>query len=185
MNKAVLELAVASTDVDAARGLAEGLGGTLYADERDTRGLPFRALATVVTDDVDAVTPMADFGLYLVCRRVVKPGSSDVLGLFPLVRHSGLTHREADAHWRDVHAPLALKHHAFMTHYVQLSVLRTLAGTPLDGFALCGFASLEDLRERFFSEPDSRDVINEDVAKFANLKGSPRRLIVREQRYTS
>jgi uncharacterized protein (TIGR02118 family) len=183
MTHAVLELAVASNDVDAARGLAERLGGTLYSDERDVPGLPFRALSTVVTDDLESVSALADAGLYLVCRRVVKPGTAGVLGLFPLLRHPDLTHREADAHWRDVHAPLALKHHAYMTHYAQLSVVHTLSGAPLDGFALCGFESLEDLRERFFSGPDSRAVINEDVAKFADMKRSPRRLIVSERRY--
>ena len=58
-----------------------------------------------------------------------------------------------------MHAPLALKHHAYMSQYSQLSVVTTLRGTPFDGFALCGFESLGDLKERFFSEPDSREVI--------------------------
>lgn len=183
MISAVLELAVASTDVKAAHALAERLGGTLYADERDVPGLPFRALTTIVTDNLEQLVPVADVGLYLVCRRLVKPGRAAVLGLYPLVRHPDLTHREADEHWRDVHAPLALKHHAFMTHYAQLSVVHTLTGTPLDGIALCGFGSLEDLRERFFSEPDSRSVISADVEKFADMKRSPRRLIVSETSY--
>lgn len=181
----VLELAIAASDVAAARTLAEARGGTLYADDREQPELPFRALVTLVTDDLAAVSPVADVGLYLVCRRTIKPGSAQVLGLYPLVHHPDLTHGETDAHWRDVHAPLALKHHAFMTHYVQLSVVQTLAGLPLDGIALCGFASLADLRERFFSEPDSRSVITSDVQTFADTRRSPRRLIVTETRYGS
>ncbi|MGE0623778.1 MAG: EthD domain-containing protein [Pseudomonadales bacterium] len=181
--ESVLELAATATDVDAARALADLHGGTLYADERDIPGLPFRALVTLVTDDLSSVSPIADVGLYLVCRRTIKAGSATVLGLFPLVHHPELTHRQADDHWRDVHAPLALKHHAFMTHYTQLSVVHTLAGMPLDGMALCGFASLKDLRERFYSEPDSRGVIAADVQTFADTRRSPRRLIVSERRY--
>ena len=185
MMTVVLELAVASTDVSAARALASSLGGTLYADERDASAkLPFRALATVVTDDLEALAAAADVGMYLVCRRLVKPGTPKVVGLFPLVHHPDKTHQQADAHWRDVHAPLALRHHAFMTHYTQLSVVQTLRGAELDGFALCGFDSMEDLRERFFSEPDSRDVITEDIQKFADTRRSPRRLIAIETRYS-
>lgn len=179
----LLELAIVSTDVTAARGLAKDLGGTLYADERGVPDLPFRVLVTAVTDDLDAVVPVADVGIHLVCRRLMKPGVPVVTALFPLARRAGLNHRQADAHWRDVHAPLALQHHAFMTHYTQLSVLHTLSGTPLDGIALCGFASLADLRERFFSEPDSREAIGADIRKFADTQRSPRRLIVSETRY--
>jgi len=181
----ILELAVASTDVEAARVQAERLGGTLYADDRDLAELPFRALATLVTDDLDTIAPVADIGLYLVCRRTIKAGPAQVLGLFPLVHHPDLSHRDADAHWRDVHAPLALEHHGFMTHYTQLSVVHTLAGMPLGGFALCGFATLEDLRERFYSRPDSRVVIAADVQTFADTRRSPRRLIVSQTRYGS
>jgi hypothetical protein len=173
----MLELAIASNNVPAAQALARTLRGTLYADERRIPGLPFHALATVTTDDLERLAPTADVGLYLVCRRLVKPGIPGVVGLFPLIRHPSLTHGEADAHWRDIHAPLALEHHGFMTHYTQLSVVHTFAGVPYDGFALCGFATAEDLRERFYSSPDSRRVIAADVAAFADTAQSPRRLI--------
>jgi len=188
---AVLELAAATTDAGAAGELARRLGGTLYADVRtadrkdgaERAALPFRALVTTVTDDVDALSAIGDVGIYLVCRRTIKAGPAAVLGLYPLVRHPDLSHRDADAHWRDVHAPLALRHHAHMTHYTQLSVVHTLRGMPLDGMALCGFASLQDLRERFYSEPDSRSVITADIRTFADTRRSPRALIVSETRY--
>lgn len=179
----MLELALASTDATATRSLASRLGGTLYADERPVAGLPFQALATVTTDDLGAVAATADVGLYLVCHRLLKPGHAGVVGLFPLIRRPTLTHAEADAHWRDVHAPLALEHHGYMTHYAQLSVMHTFSGMPYDGFALCGFASTEDLRERFYSGPDSRTVIAADVETFADTGRSPRRLIATMTQY--
>ncbi len=179
----LLELAIASTDPAATRELARVRGGTFYADEREGAEVPFRCLATLVTDELEAAAAAADYGLYLVARRTVKAGDAAVLSLAPVVRREAMSHAEADAHWRDVHGPLALKHHAHMTHYTQLSVLHTLSGEPLDGFALCGFASIEDLRERFFSEPDSREVMTADIRKFADSRRSPRPLIVTESRW--
>ena len=177
-NGPILELAAASTNLEGAGALAEELRGTFYGDPREPWShLPFRALVTAVTDDLATMATIADAGLYLVCRRLIKPGAPAVVGLFPLVRHPQKTHAEADAHWRDVHAPLALEHHAHMTHYTQLSVLHRFAGLELDGFALCGFDSVEDLRERFYTRPESRAVIAEDIEKFADTTSSPRRLI--------
>ena len=100
-----------------------------------------------------------------------------------MVHHADLSHEQSDAHWRDQHAPLALEHHIHMTHYTQLSIVATLSGQAWDGFALCGFGSEEDLRERFYTTEDSVRIIAEDVNKFANVKASPRRLIVTEERY--
>lgn len=179
-----LEIAAASTDIERARELARTLGGTLYVDAReDHQQLPFRALVTVTTDDLSPVASLADVGLYVVCRRLIKAGTPAVIGLFPLVHHPDLTHAEADAHWRDRHAPLALEHHAFMTHYTQLSVVHRIAGLDLDGFALCGFASIDDLRNKFYTRDSSRAIIADDVQRFADTRRSPRRLIVEEIRY--
>jgi uncharacterized protein (TIGR02118 family) len=181
MQRSRLELAAASTDIDAARDVARALNGTLYSDERDDwQALPFRALVTAVTDDLDALTGIADVGSYVVCRRLIKPGRGGVFGLFPLIRRPDLSHRAADTHWRDVHAPLALEHHAAMSQYTQLSVLQQISGTSYDGFALCGFESIDDLRQRFFTTPASRDVILADIARFADTRKSPRRLIALE-----
>ena len=170
--------AAACSDIDQAQALAQQMQGTMYADHReDTSALPFAALVTGVTDDPELLEAQADTGLYVICERTIKPGRAQVFGLFPMVANPTLTHVQADAHWRDTHAPLALHHHAYMTEYLQLSVVRTVSGQAYDGFALCGFDNVEDLRERFFSEPDSRSVIAEDVASFADPGQTPRRLV--------
>lgn len=182
----MLELAAATTDPDGALALAEQLGGTVYVDHRaEWQHLPFRALLTVATDDTEAIAQLGDVGTYVVFRRVIKPGQAGVFGLFPLVRRPDLTHREADSHWRDVHGPLALEHHAHMRHYAQLSVVANLSGAPFDGFALVGFATEQDLRERFYTTADSPAVIAADVARFADGKRSPRRLIAEEHPFSS
>jgi uncharacterized protein (TIGR02118 family) len=179
-----IELAAACSDIAAAQDVAGRLGGRVYVDEReDTEDLPFRALLTTVTDDPGALASAGDVGSYVICRRPIKVGDYAVAALFPLVRRSGLDHRDADRHWRDVHAPLALKHHGFMTSYTQLSVLHRLSGEEFDGFALCGFGSLEDLKHRFFTGPGSREAVAADVRKMADVARSPRRLIVVERRW--
>jgi len=179
-----LELAAASTDIEAALALAESLHGTAYCDDREKgEHLPFRALVTVVTDDPEAVARVGDVGTYVVLRRLIKPGIPGSIGLFPLLHRPDRSHREADAHWRDVHGPLALEHHKYMSHYTQLSVVANLTGFALDGFALCGFESEDDLRNRFYSGPESPAIIAADVANFADLKRSPARLIAREHRF--
>lgn len=179
-----LEFAAVTSDVSRARAVASDLGGSLYVDEHATGDRsPFRAILTVVTDDVEPLNALGENGLYIVCRRPIISGECRVIGLFPLVRHSDLSHRQADAHWLDVHAPLALQHIRRMTHYTQLSVVHRISGPEIDGFALCGFDSLDDLRNRFFSEPDSREVLTADFDCFTDLKRSPRRLIAKEIRY--
>jgi uncharacterized protein (TIGR02118 family) len=176
-----MELAAASTDIEAARELAESLKGTVYIDEREgVEHLPFRALVTASTDDLSALSSVGDAGVYLIHRRLKKAGVPKVVALFPMIRFPALSHAEADAHWRDVHGPLALEHHKFMTHYTQLSVVATLSGPELDGFALVGFDSLDDLRNRFFSGPGSEEAIAADVVQFADMKNSPARLIAEE-----
>ena len=164
----------------AAREVAAGLGATLLADEREAHAhLPFRGLLVAVTDDLGPLQAVADVSLSIVCARLVKAGDYAVVGVFPMIRRPDLSHRQADDHWRDEHAPLALHHHAAMTHYTQLSVVQHLSGAEFDGFALCAFASEADLRERFFSYPDSPRIIADDVARFADTRRSPRRLIAR------
>ena len=195
-----LELVAAGTDVARLRDVARSLGGITLVDERaDAVGLPFRALLTAVTDDTDALLAAADVGAYVVCRRVMKPRRSTagaaarpaaaalpgVIALYPMVRHPTLSHADADRYWRDRHAPLALRHHVGMSHYTQLSVVHRIHGPEWDGFALCGFDSLDDLRERFFDGPEGRVAIREDVARFADPASSPRRLIVVEETYVA
>jgi uncharacterized protein (TIGR02118 family) len=193
-----LELVAAGTDVARLRAAARSLAGGVLVDERaDAADLPFRGLLTAATDDVDALLAVADVGAYVVCRRVIKARRSasgvaqtpaagalpGVIALYPMVRHPTLTHADADRYWRDRHAPLALRHHVGMSHYTQLSVVHRIHGPQWDGFALCGFDSLDDLRERFFDGPEGRVAIREDVARFADPASSPRRLIVIEETY--
>lgn len=186
MDDGVLELAAACSDGEAALEVAELLAGTAYVDTRPGKAdLPFRALITVATDDPRSVEKVGDVGTYLVFRRLKKPGVAGVIALYPLLRRQDLNHAEADAHWRDVHGPLALEHHCHMAHYSQLSVVANLSGLPLDGFALVGFASEEDLKNRFYTSEKSVAVIAEDTRKFADLRHSPHRLVTTERRFGS
>jgi len=179
-----LEIAACTNNLDAARHAASTLGGTLYWDGREEFAhLPFRALITCVTDNLTELASAADIGLYVVCRRIIKPGQAHCVGLFPLVHHPKLTHEQADAHWRDQHAPLTFEHHVAMSHYSQLSVVHRISGPEIDGFALCGFESLDDLRERFYTLPNSAEIIANDVKKFADTRNSPRRLIASVESY--
>ncbi len=179
-----LQFAITSNRPDSLRAMTKKLGGTIYVDPRERwQHLPFRSLATVVSDELGELESSADVGLYLICRRTIKAGSAASIGMFPMVRHAELAHAESDAHWRDRHAPLALEHHFHMTCYSQLSVMKTLKGPDYDGFALCGFGSENDLRNRFFSSEASVKIIRDDVQSFANPKASPPRLIVSEERF--
>jgi len=79
-----------------------------------------------------------------------------------------------DAHWRERHAPLALRHHPGMWEYRQLVVRAThTPGSPdFDGIAVIGFPTAEDLRERLYDSPAGQKVIEEDVARFIDLSRS-------------
>ena len=135
-----------------------------------------------VADLVDRVVPVGTYGVWQCEFRGVKSytrdwklgESSPGLGLvFGVWRHPDLSHAEFDRHWRDVHAPLAVKHHVGMWDYTQCSFRRRLSGEgDYDGLAICQFASEEDLRERFLATPEDERVISEDVVKF----GDPERL---------
>ncbi len=184
-----LEVAAACRNVDRAREVARDLGGRLLADDRADVELPFRALVTAVTDAPEPLLEVADVGAYVVCRRLQRarpaptaagPELPGRIGLFTMVHHPDLSHREADDHWRDHHTQLAFEHHPHMTHYTQLSVVHHIQGPAWDGFALCGFDSLEDLRERFYVSPEGKRVIREDVGFFADTTLSPRRVLASE-----
>lgn len=181
---AVLEVVALGSDANRGREVAARLGGIAYGAPDDAPDIvAFRSLVRVVTDDLDALAPAADRGRYIVFRRVMRAETIEravgqqirgVVAIFGFYRHPSLSHSAADTHWRDVHAPLALRHHPGMCDYLQASVVAALEGPSYDGFAFCKFPSERDLRERFFDSKAGRQVILDDVAKFADRERSPR-----------
>jgi hypothetical protein len=178
--------------------VAADVGGTaLVADRDDERDLAFHTIVRASVDDLSLLEPAAEVATLVCYRRVIcqrdRPArrgapSPGVTGVFGLVSHPDLGHQRADRHWRDVHAPLALHHHAAMWDYTQLSVVATLehnepALPPLDGIALCAFRSLEDLRTKFFNDDSSRAAIIADINAFADTSRSPQRLIATEHTF--
>ena len=178
-----LEFVVIGDDVAAARAVAAEVGGMVYVDDRlDANGLPFRTLVRAVTDRPGLLDPAASVGRYVVCARPQKlrngpDPSTAVIHINAMITSPDLTPLEADTHWRDRHVPLALQHHVGMTQYVQLSVVHRIAGPEYQGFALCEFDSMDDLRDRFFDSDEGRRAILADVATFADTASSPRRLL--------
>ena len=79
---------------------------------------------------------------------------------------ASLGREAALAHWRDVHAPLALQHHVGLCRYVQHVVVD---GTDprVAAIAELHFASLDDLSQRFYDSDEGRRAIAADVASFA------------------
>ena len=137
-----------------------------------------------VTALADALRDVADRGLFEAELRRVKAHpvtwavgeSTPGVGLlFAGRRRHDLTHEEYDFHWRDVHAPLALRHHVGMWDYVQCSFVRPLGddAPDYDGLAICKFPTLEDYKLRFFDSDEGRAVIQADVATFADVAASP------------
>ncbi|MFP6807482.1 MAG: EthD domain-containing protein [Pseudomonadales bacterium] len=188
-----MELIAAFKDSAQAREVATKLNGTLYVDEREnTDHLPFAALVSAQTDELAALIDAADVGTYLVCRRIIKPRQQEdvrsgqlpgIIGLFTMVANSNMGPQLADRHWRDNHAPLALEVHKAMSFYYQLSVQHVFKGPDWNGFAMCGFDNIDDLRHRFFDTPEGEKAIAVDVAKFSDGKRSPRRTLAVEIRF--
>lgn len=197
-----LKFAAIFKNSDRAESVARQYHGHLFVDElAASRGLPVAALVTASTDDLAGFLDAAESGAYLLYERVIKPRAGSILGtdehlkrnapmnlpgfigLFPLVAHPDLSHAEADRYWREDHAPLALQIHEAMTHYRQLSIVHRFHGPVVDGFALCGFDSLEDLRKRFYASEAGERAIAEDIKRFADTARSPRRMIVVESTY--
>ena len=180
----MLELVGLGSNPDGCAEVARRTGGSAYSfhpTEGDRR--PYSAVVRAVTDDIESVAAVADVGLYVTFGREVKRPKGPhprerVIATFGMVAHPDLTHRQADDHWRDVHGPLAVRMHAAMCDYTQLSVVATLSGLPLDGIALCAFGSREILRKRFFNDDAARAIIQSDVASFADTTRSLRRVVV-------
>ena len=188
-----LKLAVAFSDLNAANRYAATAEGVLFSSTSEsTRHLPLAALFVGATDDIQAALSAGDVGVYLVCERTLKNMPLSLLGedelpaiagLFAMVASSSLGPRQADIHWRDRHAPLALEIHTTMTHYYQLAVLHRFAGPDWNGIAVCCCASEEDLRHRFYNSREGEQRISEDVSHFADTRKSPRRVIANARRF--
>jgi len=180
----MLELLAMGSDHNVAVEVAAALGGRAYlSSDGESERRPFSALVRVDTDNLAMLARAADIALHVAYSRDVKvadgsPPPDRVVAAFPLLHHPDLTHDQADEHWRDVHAPLALQHHSAMCDYTQLSIVTTISGRPLDGVALCAFANRDDLRERFFNDEAARAAIEADVSGFADIAHSPRRVVL-------
>lgn len=182
-----LKLVAAFSNRTAAEAFAGEKSGHILACAKDeTSHLPFAALFVGATDELDAMRASADVGVFLVCERAIKNKPLDALtdnelpasiGIFTMVASPNMSALESDQHWRDHHAPLALEIHTAMTHYYQLSVIHRFDGPDWNGFALCCFASEDDLRHRFYNSKEGEKKIGEDVRRFADTKRSPRRVI--------
>ncbi len=150
-------------------------------------------VSLVIAEDRKAVESVAEIGLYEVHVRPMRhqrrfwalgDASPGVTAAFGMLRRPDLTHDQSDAHWRDIHAPLALRHHPGMWHYHQVSIDAVLDGCHYDGIALCAFASEQELKERFFGGPEDQEIIRADVATFADTTNSPRRVKMTEWRFS-
>jgi len=183
----MLTLLGLATDPAAAESFsATGAGRCWVTHDCETGTPPYRAVFAVATDQVESARVVADVALHVAYCRMISPATEPtadrVIASFGLIHHPDLDHRAADDHWRDVHAPLALVHHAAMCDYEQLSVVATLAGEPLDGLAMCGFLSRSELSERFFNDDASRERILADVRTFADMTTSWPRVVLRQVR---
>jgi len=170
--------------------LARSIGGTAFVARDGQREPAFTTM--VIGEDREALGGVAGVGLYRVHVRPMRhqrrfwargDATPGVTAVFGMLRRPDLTHEQSDAHWRDVHAPLALRHHPGMWHYHQVSIIEVLDGRFYDGVALCAFASDQELSERFFGGPDDQQVIRDDVATFADITNSPRRVRMTEWRF--
>lgn len=174
------------SDRDAALEVATELGGRAYVNhESESDKRPYSTLVRVATDNREALDPVADVALHVVYARQIKaptgPVSPDrVIASFALRHHPDLSHRQTDDHWRDRHGPLALVSHSAMCDYEQLSVVATLSGPAIDGLAMCAFDDRDDLRHKFFNDDEARAAIEADVAQFADVQRSPRRVVLRQ-----
>lgn len=113
---------------------------------------------------------------YRVCSTIVRddllPRSqgrfAGVKILHPVKRTAGLTPSQFARHWKQVHAPLALRHHPAMQGYVINAVTEREPNSAAewDGFTESYYASAAEARDRFFDSPEGRRVILDDVARF-------------------
>jgi len=151
-----------------------------------TEHLPFATLVLGTSAILMDLKQLTDVGLYLVNERAVLNEPLSVLNqdimpasaaIFPMVANPEIGAKDADRHWREQHAPIALEVHTAMTHYYQLAVIHRFSGADWNGLALCCFTSEDDLRNKFYNSLERKRRVAEDIAKFADTKNSPRRVV--------
>lgn len=125
------------------------------------------------------IEPIADIGCYTMRERHVKVRavtwplggpSPGVCAMFGVRRHRDLDPKSFDTHWRDVHGPLAVRHHVGMWDYWQCTVEAAISedSPDFDGFAIVQFPTRQDLHERFFDDDAGRAAISRDAASFVD-----------------
>ncbi len=89
-------------------------------------------------------------------------------------RNPALSRDDFDAQWREVHAPLALRHHPGLWEYRQNTVLgvETPGSPAFDGIAVLGFPSVEDCASRLHASPQDGAAILADLGRFVDLARS-------------
>jgi uncharacterized protein (TIGR02118 family) len=152
---------------------------------------PFTSLLRVDGEAVapDTIRGVADVGLYRAHERHVKErpvewavgsASPGIAAVYGTRRHPSLDRAGYDQHWRDVHGPLAVRHHVGMWDYWQCVLDDDLlpGSVDYDGVAIVQFPSMTDLEERFFDGPEGRAVIQADAASFTDLGTLDRVLMI-------
>jgi uncharacterized protein (TIGR02118 family) len=94
-------------------------------------------------------------------------------------RANGLTRQQFGEHWRDIHAPLAKRHHPSVIRYVQNVVIARLTpdSPEADGIAELSFASVDDMHARQYDSDAGREIIGADVRRFIDLSAGWRALV--------
>lgn len=127
-----------------------------------------------------ALAPVGTYGIWEAEFRHVKdagrttaPGdpTPGISMFFACWRNPDWSHAQFNEHWRDVHAPLAVRHHPGMQDYTQCELAHafTPRAVNYDGIAILQFDSIEDYETRMFADAEGERIIGEDVAKFGDM----------------
>jgi uncharacterized protein (TIGR02118 family) len=128
-----------------------------------------------VDDPVGVTAALRPAEAYRVDERVQwrpeRDGETIVTRLSFLRAANGLSRQQFGDHWRDVHAPLARRHHPNVIGYVQNVVLDALTpdAPPVDGIAELSFRDVEDMQARRYDSEKGQAVISADVRRFIDL----------------
>ena len=89
----------------------------------------------------------------------------------PVRRAAALGEAEFNAHWKERHAPRAVKHHVGMHDYRQLAIRAVLTddSPPWEGIALMGFPTAGDFQTGLFDSPEGMETIMADTERFLAL----------------